>query len=192
MAPKQKFTKQEIIIAAFDLAREKGLDSITIRSVAQKLGSSISPIYVNFNTIDELIQEVVKRTFEISRQMLMEQNSGHPFRDIGIASLRFANEYSVLYRDLIIKNNPHMKYENENSDLVIEQMKKDPMLSHFSDEELKTILFKMQTFQTGLSVMVANKLLPEDFNDEKLIEIFDSTAADVIAAARLRKNGSLA
>ncbi|WP_342433189.1 TetR family transcriptional regulator [Neobacillus sp. FSL H8-0543] len=191
MAPKQKFTKQEIIIAAFDLAKDKGLDSITIRNVAQKLGSSIAPIYVNFNNIDELIQEVVKKAFEVSRQMLMEQKSGHPFRDIGIASLRFAKEYSVLYRDLIIKNNPHMKYENENIYIVIEQMKKDPMLSHFSDEELKTILFKMQTFQTGLSVMVANKLLPEDC-DEKLIEILDSTAADIIAAAHLRNNGSLA
>lgn len=61
MAPKQKFTKQEIIIAAFDLAKDKGLDSITIRNVAQKLGSSIAPIYVNFNNIDELIQEVVKK-----------------------------------------------------------------------------------------------------------------------------------
>jgi AcrR family transcriptional regulator len=191
MAPKQKFTKQEIIIAAFEIAKDKGLDSITVRSVAQKLGSSIAPIYVNFNTVDELIQEVVKKAFEISRQMLTEQNSGHPFRDIGIASIRFANEYSVLYRDLIINSNSHMKYENENTDLVIEQMKKDPILSAFSDEELKTILFKMQTFQTGLSIMVANKLLPEDFDDEKLIEIFDSTAADVIAAARLRKNGSL-
>ncbi len=192
MAPKQKFTKEDIIIAAFDLAKDNGLDSITIRSVAQKLGSSIAPIYVNFNNVDELIQEVVKKTFEVSRQLLMEQNSGQPFRDIGIASLKFANEYSVLYRDLIIKNNPHMKYEQENIYMIIEQMKRDPMLSSFSDEELKTILFKMQTFQTGLSVMVANNLLPEDFNDNKLIEILDSTAADIIAAARLRRNGSLA
>ena len=84
-----------------------------------------------------------------------------------------------------------MKYDNENTNFVIEQMKKDPILSAFSDGELQTILFKMQTFQTGLSVMVANNLLPEDFDDEKLIEIFDSTAADVIAAAHLRKNGSL-
>ncbi|SES40902.1 TetR/AcrR family transcriptional regulator [Psychrobacillus sp. OK032] len=192
MAPKQKFTKQEIIIAAFELAREKGLDSITIRSVAQKLGSSIAPIYVNFNNVDELTQEVIKKTFEISRKLLEEENSGHPFRDIGIASLRFAKEYSVLYRDLIIRNNQHMKYENENISMVIEQMKKDPMLSFFSDEELKTILFKMQTFQTGLSVMAANKLLPEDCDDEKLIDALDSIAADVIAAARLRKSGSLA
>lgn len=191
MAPKPKYTKEEILATAFDLAREKGLDSITVRSVAKKLGSSIAPIYVNFKTVDELIQEVVKKAFKISRQMLIEQNSGHPFRDIGIASLRFASEYSVLYRDLIIKSNPHMKYDNENTNFVIEQMKKDPILSTFSDEELKTILFKMQTFQTGLSVMVANKLLPEDFDDDKLIEIFDSTAADVIAATHLRKNGSL-
>ena len=87
MAPKPKFTKEEIIATAFDLARDNGLDSITVRNVAKKLGSSIAPIYVNFNTVDELIQEVVKKAFEISRQMLMEQNSGHPFGTSGLLVL---------------------------------------------------------------------------------------------------------
>ncbi|MBA9026395.1 TetR/AcrR family transcriptional regulator [Peribacillus huizhouensis] len=190
MAPKQKYSKQDIIVAAFEIAKFEGLDSITIRRVAKKLGSSIAPIYVNFYNVDELIQEVVKKAFEVSKQMLMDQNTGQPFRDIGITSLRFAKEYSVLYRDLIMKNNPHMKYNNINNAIVIEQMKKDPTLSGFSNEEMKMILFKMQTFQTGLSVMVAYQLFPNDFNEERIIEILDSAAADVITAARLRKNGS--
>lgn len=191
MAPKQKYSKQDIIVAAFEIAKVEGLDSLTIRRIAKKLGSSIAPIYVNFNNVDELIQEVVKKAFEVSKQMLMEQNTGHPFRDIGITSLKFAKEYSVLYRDLIMKNNPHMKNNNINNDIVIEQMKKDPTLAGFSNEEMKMILFKMQTFQTGLSVMIANELFPNDFNEERMIEILDSAAADVITAARLRKNGSL-
>ena len=45
----------------------------------------------------------------------------------------------------------------------------------------------MQVFQTGLSVMVANGLLPNEFSDEMVIGLLDSTAEDVISAARSRK-----
>lgn len=191
MAPKKKFSKQQIIDAAFDIAKAEGLDAITIRKVAQELGSSIAPIYVNFTEVDELVQEVVKKTVGISKQLLLEQNSGQPFRDIGIASLRFAKEYSMLFRDLAMKHNPHMKEHDDEMSSVIGHMKQDSDLEGFSDEELKGILFKMKVFQLGLSVMAANGLLPDDASDEKLIQILDSAAADVISGARLRKNGQL-
>lgn len=187
MAPKNKFTKQAIIDAAFDIAKVDGLGAITVRRVAQQLNSSIAPIYVNFTDMDELIQEVVKKAFDISRELLAKQNSGQPFRDIGIASLQFAKEYSVLYRELIMNDNPHMKYESNDINLMMEQMAKDPILEGFSNEEISTIFFKMQVFQTGLSVMVANGLLPAAFNDEMVIGLLDSTAEDVISAARFRK-----
>ncbi len=192
MAPKKKFTKQHIIDAAFEIAKVEGLDAITIRKVAQKLGSSIAPIYVNFNDIDELIQEVVMKTFEISKQMLKEQNSGQPFRDIAVAGFRFAKEYRVLYRDLVMKDNPHLKNYEEEFAILIDLMKQDQDLAGFSDEELKQILLKMRIFQAGILVSVVNGSLPDDFNDEKMMmELLDSAAVDVVTAARLRKSGEL-
>lgn len=187
MPPKPKFSKQKIVNAAFDIAKDEGLDAITIRKVAHKLGSSIAPIYVNFDNVEELVQAVVTKTFDISKKMLAEQRSGEPFRDIGIASLRFAKEYSVLFRDLIMTDNPHMTYDDHDINALIEQMKKDATLSGFSDEELQHILLKLQIFQTGLSVMAANGLLPDNISDEQLIELLDSAAADVITSARLRQ-----
>lgn len=54
-----------------------------------------------------------------------------------------------------------------------------------------TILLKMKIFQTGLSVMVANELLPESFDEDKMIDILNSTATDIIITAQLRKSGKL-
>ncbi|MBM7713384.1 AcrR family transcriptional regulator [Bacillus thermophilus] len=191
MAPPKKFTRQKIIDTAFEIAKAEGIDAITIRKIAAKLGSSIAPIYVNFTDVEQLIQEVVAKTLEVSRQLLSEQQSGEPFRDIGIASIRFAKEYSVLFRDLVMKNNSHMKHNEDHVNILVQQMKSDPLLKGFSDEELKQILLKMQIFQTGLSVMVANDLLPDDFNEEKMIEMLDRTADDVITAARLRQSNQM-
>lgn len=187
MAPKVKFTKQDIINAAFNIANVEGFDGITIRKIAKELGSSIAPIYVNFEDIDELKQAVVEKSLDTSKQIFLEQNSGHPFRDIGIASIKFALKHSILFRDLIMHNHPQMKYNEANTLFVMEQMKKDPQLEGFSEEDLREGLLKMQIFQTGLSVMAANDLLPEQFNEVKMIKILDDMAEDVFIAAHARR-----
>lgn len=187
MAPKTKFTKQDIVLAAFDIAKTDGIESITIRKVAERLGSSIAPIYVNFNDVQELLQQVVERAFHVARGMIMEQQSGQPFRDIGMASLRFAKEYPVLYRDLMMKDNPHMKNTPEQLDEVIGLMRQDPELGGFSDQELQSILLNMQVFQTGLCVMVANDLFTKNVDDEQMMNMMDEAAEAFIRAAHARK-----
>ncbi|WP_280769541.1 TetR/AcrR family transcriptional regulator [Salipaludibacillus daqingensis] len=188
MAPKKKFSKQQIVDAAFDIARVEGMDSITIRKVAEKLGSSIAPIYVNFQDVDELINDVIQKVFTISHEMVREQNSGSPFRDIGIASLKFAKEYSVLFRELTFNKNKYSyDYDEEIGDDLVELMKEDPDLKGFTEEELRSILLKMKIFQTGLTVLIANDSLPEGLREENLIEMLDSMSDDVIRSTRLRK-----
>ena len=190
MPPKKKYSKQQIIDAAFEIAKVEGMNSISIRKVANKLGSSIAPIYVNFKDVDELKRAVVMKIVEISQQMLIEQDTGNPFHDMGVASLRFAKEYSVLFRDFVMNQNDYMdEYNGEMGGELIGQMKKDSDLDGFTEEELMTILFKMKIFTVGLSVMAANGMLPAEFSEEMEIGLLDSAAADVITGARLRKKG---
>lgn len=191
MPPKIQFTKEQIIEAAFDIACQEGIDSITIRKVAERLGSSIAPIYVNFENVDELVQAVVSKSFAVGQELLAEQDSGNPFFDLGAASLRFAREYSQLFRDLVLQGSRHMRrYDQELGPEVIAHMKKDPELAGFSDEELKEILLKMRMFQIGLSVMIANQLLAEDFDEMKTRQLLESAGNDVIRAARMRQHDS--
>ena len=184
---KTKFTKQDIVLAAFDIAKTDGIESITIRKVAERLGSSIAPIYVNFNDVQDLLQQVVERALQVARGMIMEQQSGQPFRDIGMASLRFAKEYPVLYRDLMMKDNPHMKNTPEQLAEVIGLMRHDPELAEFSDQELQSILLNMQVFQTGLCVMVANDLFTKNVDDEQMMNMMDEAAEAFMRAAHARK-----
>ena len=66
-------------------------------------------------------------------------------------------------------------------------MKGDKNLDGFSDEELMTIFLKMRIFTSGLSIMVAGGMLPEEFNEEMGVELLDSMATDVITSAYLKK-----
>ncbi|MGI2296349.1 TetR/AcrR family transcriptional regulator [Paenibacillus sp. GXUN7292] len=109
MPPKPKFSKEQIINSAFHIAKIEGLDKITIRKVADHLGGSSAPIYVNFNDVGELKRSVIHKIVDLSQQMLREYRSGNPFRDIGIASLKMAIEYPVLIRDFVLKPNDYLK-----------------------------------------------------------------------------------
>lgn len=48
MPPKVKFTRDEIIAAALELVRERGIASITARALGEKLGISSRPIFTAF------------------------------------------------------------------------------------------------------------------------------------------------
>ena len=54
MPPKPKYTKEEIVNAAFELTREKGIDMVAAREVGKRLNTSPSPIFTVWNGMEEL------------------------------------------------------------------------------------------------------------------------------------------
>ena len=189
MAPKNKFSKKQIIDIAFEIAEKEGIGSITVRKVAERLGSSVAPIYVNFKDGKELLQAVIDRTRDIAINMTKEEYTDIPFLNIGIGTLRFAREYRLLFKDMILKNINCVGDDVNSRTQMIEQMRLDKNLQGFTNEELLLILFKMSVFTHGLSMMVANNMVPENYNEKKLIELLEDTGKDIIIAARLRKQG---
>ncbi len=190
MPPKNKFTKEQIIEIAFEIAKEEGIDCITIRKIADKLGSSIAPIYVNFKDVEQLKDAVISKIYEISNSILQEQNTGDVFLNIGIASVKFAKDYSVIFKDLILKNNNYLdNYDEQIGNHIIQEMKQDADLKEFTDEELKTLLIKMRVFQAGLSIMATNKSFASELTDERIIEMLSETGADIVNGMKNRTKG---
>ena len=50
-----RFTQEEVAVAAFDIVRGGGEESLTARSLAEKLGCSVKPIFGLFDTMDEVL-----------------------------------------------------------------------------------------------------------------------------------------
>src|SRR5690625_2169831 len=154
MPPKTQFSKQDIVEAAFQLAVEEGFDAISARKVAWRLGSSVAPIYHNFEDIEALKRAVVDRVVEIGRAMMKQRYTGDPSLDVGVASLKFAREYSTLFRDLVLRPNPYVaQFQQGIDDDVLGQMRQDGYLAGLSDEELQEVLLKMRIFQDRKSVV---------------------------------------
>ena len=58
MAPKNKFTREEMVAAAMRVVRAKGIDGLTAKTVADELGASTQPVFTAFGSMDTVRQEI--------------------------------------------------------------------------------------------------------------------------------------
>ena len=58
MAPRNKFTREEMVDAAVRVVRAGGIDALTAKALATDLGVSTQPVFTCFHTIDEAKNEV--------------------------------------------------------------------------------------------------------------------------------------
>ncbi len=177
MPPKPQFTKQDIIEAAFTIACKEGFNGITARSISKQLGSSVAPIYVNFQTIEELHEAVLQYTRQTAARLMEQQEGEHLYDRIGRASIAFARRYPVLIQDLVFQPQPG---QSMHEDLAM-ALEDDPDMKGLSYEQRRQVLLKMQIFQTGLIVMIASNQL-----DDQALELLIETGEDLLRAEHER------
>ena len=187
MPPKTIFNKDNIIKAAFEIAKESGFSAITARSVAKRLGSSVAPIYLNFETIENLMEAVVQHVFAVSNAIMAKQEGTDIFENIGKASIEFAREYPVLFRELIMQPNQYMTtYETVEKELI-EAMAEDEAMRGWTMNDKKRLLFKMRVFQIGLSAMVANDHVPSWLNEKNVDELLMEMGEELLLIQKIKR-----
>ena len=103
MPPKVKFQKEEVVQAALNVARGKGLDAVSAREVAAELRVSPRPIFTWFATMDELKAEVFERAKGFYREYLESGLAGPiPFLGVWKQYILFAKEEPELYKLLFL------------------------------------------------------------------------------------------
>jgi AcrR family transcriptional regulator len=94
--------KERYLDQAYNIIAEDGLESLSIREVARRLGVSHQAPYKHFDSRDHILAEVVARTYsEFSRHLEARPRSDDPDRDLynmGIAYLAYAKANPLKYR----------------------------------------------------------------------------------------------
>ena len=103
MPPKVRFQREEIVDAALEIARGKGIEAVTAREVAKVLGVSVGPIFTWFESMETLRAEVYERARERYRAYIERGLAGPiPFLGVGQQYIRFAREEPELYKLLFL------------------------------------------------------------------------------------------
>ena len=103
MAPKYKFTKEEMVEAALRVVRTKGIGGLTAKTMADELGTSTQPIFTSFGSMEGIKREVYAAAVRVYDGYTdAGLKAGVPFFGVGMQYIRFAREEPELYRLLFL------------------------------------------------------------------------------------------
>ena len=103
MAPKNPFTKKEMVEAALRVVRAKGAAGLTAKNIADELGTSTQPIFTSFGSMNGIRAEVYAAAIGVYDRYTDEGlREEIPFLGVGKQYIRFAREEPELYRLLFL------------------------------------------------------------------------------------------
>lgn len=103
MPPKCKFTRDEIIAAALEIARDKGIEAVTARALGEKLNSSSKPIFSVFENMEEVLEETLLAARAVYNEYIAKAlASEQAFREVGSKYIEFAIREPKLFQMLFM------------------------------------------------------------------------------------------
>ena len=121
MARKESITKEMLLLAAFDMVKEEGIESLTARKLAAKAGCSTQPIFRTYKNMDEVAEEVFRKAMKYYNDYYRNYKKGCsvPFVDLGMAYIAFAQTEKNMFKLLFLSDQRfgHSLYEILNGEL---------------------------------------------------------------------------
>lgn len=97
--PKQRITKEMVVNAAFEISRTGGIEKATVKTIAEKLGCSVQPIYSYCKNMDGLRNDVAEKAREFVLGYVNSSiDKNDLFRSTGHAYIKIAKEEPFIFR----------------------------------------------------------------------------------------------
>lgn len=101
--PKQRITKEMVVDAAFEIARNDGMEQVMVKNIAEKIGCSVQPIYSYCKNMEGLRQDVVMQVKSfIGKYIAAHCDKDDIFASMGKAYIQLAKEEPHLYKIFIL------------------------------------------------------------------------------------------
>ncbi len=165
MPPPAQFTKEAILNEAFEILRSEGIEAVSARAIAKRLGSSTQPVYSAYDSMDSLKADLVEMAKDFASSFLVTNDEGEePFLSIGIQYLRLARGerevFKLLYMSGLDGIDPASPFSLAE---LIERMKFDGHLMTLDEAGLKRLLGDMWVYTHGLATLLyAAKEVPDE------------------------------
>lgn len=110
MPPKARYSKEEIVNTALGIAAECGMAGLTAKELSVALGTSTSPIFTVFDSMQELQGEVRLAAMARFEAYAHEAMEGMPvFKRVGMKMISFAKDEPRLYELIFMSPNSEVR-----------------------------------------------------------------------------------
>ncbi len=154
--PKQRITKEMVVDAAFEIARQGGMEKVMVKTIADKLGCSVQPIYSYCTNMEGLREQVEHKV----RCFMGEYMNAHIdpkdlFRSTGRAYIRLAGEEPHILKIFILQERKNISslqdiYETETNPQMAKVIAKD---LNISVERARQLHLNMLIYSIGLGTI---------------------------------------
>ena len=154
--PKQRITKETVVNAAFEIARNSGMEQVMVKNIADKIGCSVQPIYSYCKNMDSLRQDVVEQTNRFIQEYIAAHiDKDDLFRSTGRLYIRLAQEEPHLFRIFILHQRKGISslndlYQSETNPHVAEVIAND---LHISAAQAKQLHLNMLIYTIGIGTI---------------------------------------
>ena len=112
--PKQKITKEMVVNAAFELARDGGMENVMVKNIANKLSCSVQPVYTYCNNMAGLQKEVVAKANDFVQKYISANiDKRNLFQSTGQAYIKLAKEEPGIFKIFILKQRENIASLND-------------------------------------------------------------------------------
>ena len=170
----QKVTRKDVLDAALAIVRERGEGALSARTVAERAGCSVQPIYSQFGDMRQLVRAL----YDHARAWVAAYNREHAldgcnaFESNGLAHLRLARTERPLFHFLYLS--PHMDatgFAEVYDSVAIEGVQRCiEELGGLPPAEARELHLDMIVYVHGMAAMLATGA---DFSDEELVARMD-------------------
>ena len=176
MAKGTKITKDKILEAAFTIARNKGLEEVSNRTIAKELNSSIRPIYYQFSNSEELKKELNKKIEKYFYKYIMKNmvDTIPYYKQIGVNYIKFAREERYLFKILFMTSSTYLpegfvSKDEKNFGKISKLIK---LSTRLDDKDIKSFHIKMWMYTHGIAALLASDTIK--LNDKQISELLSS------------------
>lgn len=192
MPPKAKFTKDEIISAAFEIVRRRGMEALTARSLADTLNSSPRPIFTVFAGMDEIVSEVILKAKALYAEYVRHGLACVPqFKGVGVQYIMFAIEESKLFQLLFMNERGTVPPLCEVLQLIedsFEEILASITTSYgFDRDTALRLYYHMWIYSHGIATLCATKMC--SFTAEDISRMLTEVCASLIK--KIKGDGKL-
>lgn len=164
MPRKFMFTREKVLAAALNLAREQGIAAVTARGLGEKLGSSSKPIFSLFENMEDVLSAVMEAADKLYQSYLKEDMASGkypPYKASGMAYIRFAREEKELFKLLFMRDRTHENIGDDKEELkpFLELIQQNLGLN---EESAYLFHLEMWIYVHGIATMLATSYLEWD------------------------------
>jgi hypothetical protein len=182
LPPKIKFSKEDVLKAAFELVEEDGWAMLTAKNIARKLKSSVIPIYREYDSLKEIRRDVVRKGLELFEDYRRQHHS-----DISIMNFIISGEFFTLEHKALSGSLSNLGPEYD--DIVVEWHKDvfqmicdDPYFKDVTANRLALMYYHTLVYSRGLDEIIREGKM-DGFTREGMIKFIEEAMSILMLAA---------